>query len=37
MPITVHAKTSLDNQDEREQLERSYDPSPELSHGQDAV
>ena len=37
MPITVHAKTSLDNQEVREQLERLYDTSPEFSDGQDAV
>ena len=37
MPITVHAKTSIQNQDVREQLERLYDTSPEFGDGQDAI
>ena len=37
MPITVHAYTSLENNDFRSQLERLYDVSPEFSDGQDAV
>ena len=37
MPITVHAITSLDNIEVREQLERLYDTSPEFSDGQDAI
>ncbi|WP_180028780.1 GNAT family N-acetyltransferase [Acinetobacter sp. YH16032] len=37
MPITVHAITSLDNVEVREQLERLYDTSPEFSDGQDAI
>ena len=37
MPITVHAKTSVENQEVREQLERLYDTSPEFGDGQDAI
>jgi ribosomal protein S18 acetylase RimI-like enzyme len=37
MPITVHAKTSLDDIEVREQLERLYDTSPEFGDGQDAI
>jgi N-acetylglutamate synthase-like GNAT family acetyltransferase len=37
MPITVHAITSLENPEVREQLERLYDTSPEFSDGQDAI
>lgn len=37
MPITVHAHTSLENNDFRSQLERLYDVSPEFSDGQDAI
>ncbi|MHA3052366.1 GNAT family N-acetyltransferase [Acinetobacter sp. ANC 4640] len=37
MPITVHAYTSIADEDIRNQLERLYDTSPEFSDGQDAV
>ena len=37
MPITVHANTSLENDEVRSQLERLYDTSPEFSDGQDAI
>ena len=37
MPITVHAYTSLENDEVRSQLERLYDTSPEFGDGQDAV
>ena len=37
MPITVHAKTSLENQEVRDQLEHLYDTSPEFGDGKDAV
>ena len=37
MPITVHAKTSTENQEVRDQLERLYDTSPEFGDGQDAI
>ena len=37
MPITVHAYTSLENTEVRNQLERLYDTSPEFGDGQDAV
>ena len=37
MPITVHAYTSLENEEMRTQLERLYDTSPEFGDGQDAV
>ncbi|TCM70975.1 acetyltransferase (GNAT) family protein [Acinetobacter calcoaceticus] len=37
MPITVHAYTSLENEDIRDQLERIYDTSPEFGDGQDAI
>ncbi len=37
MPITVHAKTSLDNEEVRDQLERLYDTSPEFGDGKDAI
>ena len=37
MPITVHAYTSLDNEDVRSQLERLYDTSPEFGDGSDAI
>ena len=37
MPITVHAKTSLENDEVREQLERLYDTSPEFGDGKDAL
>ena len=37
MPITVHAYTSLENNEVRSQLERLYDTSPEFGDGQDAV
>lgn len=33
MPITVHAYTSLENDEVRSQLERLYDTSPEFSDG----
>jgi ribosomal protein S18 acetylase RimI-like enzyme len=37
MPITVHPKTSIENQEVREQLERLYDTSPEFADGKDAI
>ncbi|WP_296279717.1 GNAT family N-acetyltransferase [uncultured Acinetobacter sp.] len=37
MPITIHAKTSLENAEVRDQLERLYDTSPEFGDGKDAV
>ena len=37
MPITVHAYTSLENEEVRSQLERLYDISPEFSDGADAI
>lgn len=37
MPITVHAYTSLENEEMRSQLERLYDTSPEFGDGQDAL
>ena len=37
MPITVHAKTSLENEEVRDQLERLYDTSPEFGDGKDAL
>ncbi|ALH94963.1 GNAT family N-acetyltransferase [Acinetobacter equi] len=37
MPITVHPKTSIENEDVRNQLERLYDTSPEFSDGKDAI
>ncbi|NHC03775.1 PanM family protein [Acinetobacter sp. 187] len=37
MPITVHANTSIENTEVREQLERLYDTSPEFGDGQDAI
>ena len=37
MPITVHAYTSLENEDVRSQLERLYDTSPEFGDGSDAI
>ncbi|ANF80836.1 GNAT family acetyltransferase [Acinetobacter sp. NCu2D-2] len=37
MPITVHAYTSLENEEVRSQLERLYDTSPEFSDGTDAI
>lgn len=37
MPITVHAYTSLDNEEIHTQLERLYDTSPEFGDGQDAI
>lgn len=37
MPITVHAKTSLENGEVRDQLERLYDTSPEFGDGKDAI
>ena len=37
MPITVHAKTSVKNEDVRDQLERLYDTSPEFGDGKDAI
>ncbi|NHB56795.1 GNAT family N-acetyltransferase [Acinetobacter shaoyimingii] len=37
MPITVHAITSLENDEVREQLERLYDTSPEFGDGEDAM
>ncbi|RKG40483.1 GNAT family N-acetyltransferase [Acinetobacter rongchengensis] len=37
MPITIHAKTSLENAEVREQLERLYDTSPEFGDGKDAI
>ena len=37
MPITVHAHTSLENNDFRRQLERLYDVSPEFADGQAAM
>ena len=33
MPITVHAYSSLDNSEIRDQLERLYDTSPSLVTG----
>ena len=37
MPITVHAYSSLDNSEIRDQLERLYDTSPEFGDGHDAI
>ena len=37
MPITIHAKTSLENAEVRDQLERLYDTSPEFGDGKDAI
>ena len=37
MPITVHAYTSLENNEVRSQLVRLYDTSPDFGDGQDAV
>lgn len=37
MPITVHAKTSLNTVEVRDQLERLYDTSPEFGDGKDAI
>ena len=37
MPITVHATTSIQKTEVREQLERLYDTSPEFSDGDDAI
>ena len=37
MPITVHAYTSLENEEVSSQLERLYDTSPEFSDGADAI
>ena len=37
MPITVHAYTSLENDEVRNQLKRLYDTSPEFSDGADAI
>ncbi|MBU3847966.1 MAG: PanM family protein [Candidatus Acinetobacter avistercoris] len=37
MPITVHATTSIEKTEVREQLERLYDTSPEFSDGEDAI
>ena len=37
MPITVHATTSIQKTEVREQLERLYDTSPEFSDGEDAI
>ena len=37
MPITVHPKTTIENEDVRNQLERLYDTSPEFSDGKDAI
>jgi len=37
MPITVHAKTSIENQEVRQQLEHLYNTSPEFSDGADAI
>ena len=37
MPITVHANTTIENSEVREQLERLYDTSPEFGDGQDAI
>jgi hypothetical protein len=37
MPITVHAYTSIADEDIRNQLERLYDTSPEFGDGQDAI
>ena len=37
MPITVHAKTSLNTAEVRDQLERLYDTSPEFGDGKDAI
>ncbi|OTG88124.1 GNAT family N-acetyltransferase [Acinetobacter sp. ANC 4558] len=37
MPITVHPKTSIENEAIRNQLERLYDTSPEFSDGKDAI
>lgn len=37
MPINVHAQTSLDNLEVRQQLERLYDTSPEFGDGGDAI
>ena len=37
MPITVHAYTSIEKHEIRDQLERLYDTSPEFGDGKDAV
>ena len=37
MPITVHPKTSIENEEVRDQLERLYDTSPEFGDGKDAI
>jgi ribosomal protein S18 acetylase RimI-like enzyme len=37
MPITVHPKTTIENEDVRNQLERLYDTSPEFGDGKDAI
>jgi ribosomal protein S18 acetylase RimI-like enzyme len=37
MPIIVHAHTSIENEEVRQQLERLYDISPEFSDGADAI
>ncbi|MBP7793687.1 GNAT family N-acetyltransferase [Acinetobacter portensis] len=37
MPINVHAKTSIENDEVRTQLERLYDTSPEFADGKDAT
>ena len=37
MPITVHPKTSIENEETRNQLERLYDTSPEFGDGKDAI
>lgn len=37
MPITVHAHSSLENTEIREQLEKLYDTSPEFGDGKDAI
>lgn len=37
MPITVHPKTSMENDEVSKQLERLYQMSPELSDGKNAL
>ena len=37
MPITIHAKTSIQDPEVRDQLERLYDTSPEFGDGHDAI
>ena len=37
MPITVHAYTSIEKEEVRNQLQRLYDTSPEFGDGKDAI